>query len=357
MAAILAAVLEALGLTSTVLSIVQSIQSLLGPVAVEHQKYAIETIASNAANTVNSPTFGNAQLKADIAALKLDLDASVASLTLQIVGLTDGTTPVSLPVPAPAGFFAGSSGEIGSAVWDTHIPPFGDLASAYIQAAGQWGASRINLGWLGDENRYFAAVWANIDWVAGASDDPPVFDPTDILSTEDVLTCLTRQNPTFTCTWAFDTGGFVRLIGSFGADVEEWQSTIDNAQFQQIKALLFPTALVDVAPVWPGLANVTLGTPVSLALGVTITTPMDGVLVEITSVPAKQGSFAFDAISSWRNVGALAFGSDNGDYEFPQTLGFTSAVYTPKQLLHAASVAVRTTIGVAGTITPWTVTP
>jgi hypothetical protein len=108
-----------------------------------------------------------------------------------------------------------------------------------------------------------------------------------------------------------------------------------------------------VPPVWPGLAGVTLGTPVAIAAGVTITTPMDGVLIDITAAPVKQGYFTFDTVLSYRNIGALAFQSDDGQEEFPQTLGFTSAVYCPKTMQHAAAVVFRSSVGLTGTITPF----
>jgi hypothetical protein len=107
--------------------------------------------------------------------------------------------------------------------------------------------------------------------------------------------------------------------------------------------------------VWPGLAGVTLGTPVAIAAGVTITTPMDGVLIDITAAPVKQGYFTFDTVLSYRNIGALAFQSDDGQEEFPQTLGFTSAVYCPKTMQHAAAVVFRSSVGLTGTITPFIV--
>jgi hypothetical protein len=117
-----------------------------------------------------------------------------------------------------------------------------------------------------------------------------------------------------------------------------------------------PGALV-LPPLWPGLAAVTLGTPVSLDAGVTITETMDGVIVHITSAPTKQGYFTFDGTRAWRNIGALSFFDDNGQQERAQTMAFESGIYCPTTMGHAAGVKLRSSVDVVGTITPWVVTP
>jgi hypothetical protein len=118
---------------------------------------------------------------------------------------------------------------------------------------------------------------------------------------------------------------------------------------------LTPATPIATPPVWPGLAKATLGTPVSLATGVTITEAMDGVIVTVTGAPTKQGYFTFDDARSWRNIGALSFYTDTGAQEYPQSLGFESAIYCPKVMLRAAGVKVRCASGVTGTVTPWTI--
>jgi len=110
-----------------------------------------------------------------------------------------------------------------------------------------------------------------------------------------------------------------------------------------------------VPPVWPGADNVTLGTPVALAPGVTIEEGMDGVIVHITAVDPKQMFFTYDDVKAYRHIGALAFFSDEGDLEMWQTLGFVDAVYTPRSLEHAAGVKLMTPGGTEGTVTPWVI--
>lgn len=108
------------------------------------------------------------------------------------------------------------------------------------------------------------------------------------------------------------------------------------------------------APVWPGTDNVTLGTPRNLDTGLTITTPMDGVLISITAVDQYKTWYMYDTEKAYRHVGSLAFFADNGAIEQYQVIAFTSGVYTPLHLEHAAGVLIRTAAGTTGTATPWT---
>lgn len=108
-------------------------------------------------------------------------------------------------------------------------------------------------------------------------------------------------------------------------------------------------------PVWPGLANVTMGTPVALATGVTITAPMHGVVVNLTSVPSDTEHYDFDAQLSYVHLGALAFANDDGAVEGFQPFSFGKHLLTPNRMTEASAVYVRCAIGVTGTVTPWTI--
>ena len=110
------------------------------------------------------------------------------------------------------------------------------------------------------------------------------------------------------------------------------------------------------APVWPGVANATLGQSVALGPGVTIEAPMDGVIIAITGYRTSEGYWTFDDTRSLRNAGGLAFYDDAGHVESHQNLGFTSAIYSPKGMRRAAGVKIRCAAQIAGTATPWTIT-
>lgn len=110
-----------------------------------------------------------------------------------------------------------------------------------------------------------------------------------------------------------------------------------------------------VPPIWPGIANVTLGTPVAISAGFTVAGPLDGLLIEISYVPPLTGRYLFDGVPSYTHIGQVAFVSDNGDYEYPQNLGFQNQLVTPKLMVRAQSAVVRAKQAVTGTVTPWTI--
>jgi len=106
-------------------------------------------------------------------------------------------------------------------------------------------------------------------------------------------------------------------------------------------------------PVWPGIADVTLGTPVALSDGAVITGPLDGLLLNVTGHPTGSGKFAFGGYRSWRYLGAVLFISDNGDAEWPSQIGPEQQVITPRSMKSAASAVFRLNAGFTGTVTPW----
>lgn len=125
------------------------------------------------------------------------------------------------------------------------------------------------------------------------------------------------------------------------------------AQILELLQALPTTSPTVGAPAWPGLALVTLGESVPLAAGLTITTPMHGVLVEVTGAAAKQMFYTYDDARAYRHIGALAFATDRGDLENWQALGFTSAIYCPRLMSEAGAVKVMSAPGTVGTVTPW----
>lgn len=106
-------------------------------------------------------------------------------------------------------------------------------------------------------------------------------------------------------------------------------------------------------PLWPGLTNVALGTPVALVDNLTITTPMDGVIVTVTEAPRGTSHYRLGGELLDYGSGRVAFGNDRGDLEQWQYLGFRHAIYTPHSMQRAASVHFQAIGGAVGTVTPW----
>lgn len=109
-------------------------------------------------------------------------------------------------------------------------------------------------------------------------------------------------------------------------------------------------------PAWPGLADVTFGTPVALSSDLTIPGPMDGLILAVTTPPTGLGKFAIGGQTAYYSLGQVAFVSDNGDIEPWQFLSWDVALYTARHQVRAATALVRVLAGAQGTATPWTVT-
>jgi hypothetical protein len=307
-------------------------------------------------NLLQDATFG-------LQALRNTIDTNAALATIQYNDLVtrigtrqESGVAVTLPAVAPGGYGGASSSD----VWD-YVPTPGYPSMGFWQTIGgppgqHRDANNLSViptasnaeGWLvsGDFSNF-------------AEGSPTAVDLTPIRLDSILATDLTyaawlaRVAPAMTLYYdqgraAFDQAGssYTWHVAFSPADFQIYQATVLGIG---AKKLLLP-------PVWPGLAKVTTLTPVDLAVGVTITEPMDGVLVEITSVPAVRGWFSFDAVKSYRNIGALTFTTDDGEQEYPQTLGFTSAVYMCKSMVRASGVRIRTSVDVVGTVTPFTIT-
>lgn len=340
-------------IVTTLLGLVQQVLGFVSTAAQEHTAYAIETIASNAANTVNSPTFGNAALLTKLIAVQADLDASVASLTLQIVHLTDGATPVSLP-SAPAGYGGLDAGDTAIAVWNVSDSGWatGTMGDDLLKIQQNvFGLSRLNAQIQQLAPDFY--LTGPFDLPSGSiASDAPVAILLNVLAGDTALSYLEREDPAHF--WISDStfGGHTWAIASPETQFI-WIFRFSDAEFPGVVRNILNVSTPTGPGFWPGLAKVTLGTPVALSVGLTITTPMNGVIVTLTAEPAKSGFFTFDDVLSWRNLGAISFFSDNGDQEPPQSLGFTSEVYAPTAMSLAAGVKVRTVGGVTGTVTPW----
>lgn len=316
---------------------------------------AVLTQVNSVLAVVVNGTYGNAAIQAELATFQSTTAIDFTAVLTAIAATQQAGSPVTLPTHAPTTFLdtIGSSGFAG--VWSTlTLGPNPNDYGAVMTGLWEWiefrqsgffGAPRNSIYFLAGTNTFpISAVWTSINY--------PNADTSAILSTDTLVSWLTSQNPAFTVTLLPDNEHVVLA----GADPGFFfQCLIDVPHFNALKELLFPLASTLVAPVWPGLSGVTLLTPVAIANGVTITEAMDGCLIAVASYPLNRGQFSFDGVISVRNLGALAFFSDNGDEEFPQTLGFTSAVYLPKSMAHAAGLVLRTTGGVTGTITPFTI--
>lgn len=307
---------------------------------------------SNEVGTIESEvengTYGLNALAALIAAARTDILAAIANT--QQAG-----SPVTLPATTPSGGAWLDAGNAGDTVWH-YTEILGDTEPyQHLQSAGSW-TNFLEVDGVGPQ----------IDWLVYASSYSPVFDnawtvsypsddPSTILAGDTLLSWLTRENPGAVVSWYGGTGAQVAIHMGTGDDIQDFLTSIIDADFQIIKRELFPLPAISGAPVWPGLANVTLGTPVALADGLELDGPLAGVIIDITGVAPPVSFYPFGSLKSYVRAGALLFLSDNGDAEFPQPFGPQSEVVLPKAMITAGSAILRVTSGVTGTATPFTI--
>ena len=347
---ILSAILQNLGVSQQLIGLIMGIKTDVADLsahgAVEPSHNYISDRVFDTLTDLESITYGLNALHVQLTNIKTVVD------TLQVA-----TNPVVLPTIPPTGYGAPTTGDIADIVWNTTQTYLPSTPADALQQAGRLGVL------MADADSPFIAGWfrfANAFYIANSLYPQilgiPTFDPTDILITEDLATCLARQNPLWTTGSPWSTDGPVSMTLTAGYS-STFNTIISEPEFQVIKNALLGGPPLNIPPVWPGLALVTLGTPVAISTGFTVTGPMDGVLVDIATIPSKTSWFDFNGSLSYRNIGALSFQSDNSDEEFPQSLGFELAVYCPKTMMRAANCLVRSIGGVTGTVTPWVITP
>jgi hypothetical protein len=325
------------------LAILQQLNQKAQRFTLEPTPYIVHDMVIGMRDDIESPFFG-------LDAIRTKIDA----LTTAVAAIPTSTGPVTLPTTPPAGYGSTDVVDLANAVWQFAQPMLPSTPQdALRQIARTLNTTAsfdipYNQGVFSVASISYAGEGFYIESVSN-----PTFDPTDLDPSETFLECLTRQNPTWDCSYSWAPQTYVSLRPTDGSSVS-YITLIDESGYRSMLANLGIGSTFADLSLWPGLASVVLGTPVDLAVGVTVTGPMDGVIISITSAPTKQGYFTFDTMRSWRNVGALAFVTDDGQAEMPQTLGFESAVYVPKSMTSADTCLVRTSADIVGTVTPWT---
>lgn len=343
-----------IGIIQANYAVVQSILVKLGLVATEATASQIFTVVDDSSVVILDIRAEEDNLQASIDAFRAEAESNALAIISAISGLPQVGDPVVLPTVPPAGYGSPALSDISDAVWnnpETNMP--NTPGDTLLQVARS-----LNTTALFDMPLYVGIFRVSrIDWPTNGiyitSIEYPTYDPTDILSTDTLLSMLTRQNPGWGVGNDWAPQSYVSLEPGSGGQAH-YTTLIDEDDFALIKAGRFPSLNESLPPVWPGSAGVVLGTPIAVDVGVTISTPMDGVLVDLTSVPARLSAYTFGTAVSYKALGGLAFVNDAGEIEPYQTLGFTSAIYTPKTMAHAAGVVFRSLFGVVGTITPWT---
>lgn len=342
LASVYGAIQTILGYSAKIAEAQLGIADLIEPTAKEHVPYQIETTVDTISLALADPTTGLAAILAAVTALGSPQQATV---------------PVTLPNPAPSGYGGSSASDTAGAVWDFAFPDADGNTAEFVLAAAYWFAHHYaSAGRFGHADSPWLVFAGTIDDpdVQPLTTAPPVNPSTILASDATVVDWLNRVYPGPPWEADFPNVGYVGFE-TFGGGF--LVCTMDAATFALYK-LINAGSLGGAtgAPVWPGLANVTLLDPHDIAPpGENIDVECDGVIIDITGVPSWAGKFSFGAATSWRNVGAVTFTSDNGQEEFAQTFSWSSGVYLTKAQTRAAGYAYRAAVGVSGTITAFTI--
>jgi len=351
-----------MSLSPEILSIVQEI---LGTVQQEEQQATLETIltAINAnlalsrsiLSALSDGTTGLAAIQAQIATFSATTALDFTAVLTAVAAAQQAGSPVTLPTTPPAGYGGASASDAASAVWGFQME---DLAGTVLHGLSQaWylvhAADQMG-GWPDGYSAYFRTnglVSQYPDIIFNTDTPQPSAD--NIMPGDTLVSWLERELPTWIIS-SGEQGPDTVNVRQSGLSVE-YQWVGGNAYFNFLKSQILGGNTLVGAPIWPGLSGVTLGTSQAISDGLVITGPMQGCLVDITSVPQPISYYPFGTVKSFVRAGALLFVDDDGEAEFPQPLGPQTQVILPKSMASAASAILRLPSGVIGTIQPFTI--
>jgi hypothetical protein len=337
------------GLVQLIASAVQTISNYLNPPTGVSQITAIQNTLISVNGDVENGTYGLAVLHTELVALT----AAVTALGAP----QQDSLPVILPTTPPTGYGGGSTA---TEVWE-YTPPVGHGAMQDFM---------VNAGWMPQQMAWMqaslpmgfapgwslAGPWGYVPEVMPNTDALTMFDPATILTTDvTVGAWLDREY-----------SGHGSSYDSLGRPVivqptSDWTWTywMGAVEFEEYKAAAFgaPPPISLTAPVWPGLAKITWGTSVALEIALDVDVPMDGCVIQLSTVPPGKPTYQIGSRVATAHIGQLAFKDDDDDIEYPQNLSMDSQNYCPQTMAHATGVKIRMVPGVSGTVTPWTINP
>ena len=268
--------------------------------------------------------------------------------------LINGKIQVSLPPVPPPAYVPPSPGDNAVGVWNYILPTSGVRAADALAIAGLF-PTNLTDAYIAFPGADVPYVSMYVNWESGYPIQPAssvtAADPHLILPTDaNILAFLNRIDGAGT--WALGPEGFPYQNGLPGSGGQQYVYTMGEADFLAWQGV--NAAAARVAPVWPGIANVTLGATVALADGLTVPGPLDGLIVKITGVAPPIGYYAFGTYKSFVRAGGVVFFDDNGEGEYAQPIAGQDQVICPLSMQQADHAILRLKSGVTGTVTPWT---
>jgi hypothetical protein len=340
---------------SQVLTLLGVIQGSTTKAAQENVAFSIDTSTSIIRSVVDWSDVSPGPLKTALIAIEADMATMSATLLAAIADVQQAVDPVVLPTTPPTGYGGGGGGSTAADIWAYPDPSSGSAAIDMLHDAGwlsrNMGIAQVALPSAVNGHWWIGGTW----WSQNSPDNPntnlPELDYSTIASTD--ATAVDWLNRVYSSWGTFSSFNGFAVIQFPDTDFYAMLN-LTQPQFILLRDGS-TTTVAGLPPVWPGVADTVISDSQPLSTGLTITRPMDGCIIVLDSVPDKASWFQFDDVKSYRNLGALSFFNDDSDQEFPQPLGFSDMLYTPKQMVRAAGVKVRTVGGVEGRIWTWTI--
>ena len=296
---------------------------------------------------VTSPLFGLAHIEATIVSNQTALLAAIAACQ-------QTSSPVTLPPTQPPGYGTANAAD----VWNFIVGTFGGVGFNAAEAvvlphnmAKNWGDTWT---YRFADSPFFTLVGIGYAQplipFTGSSPRPLL---SSVRRTDTVLSWLQREASFWT--WFVGIGGDVRAPDNRLTLTVEWSCVFTDATLQFAAfGTVAGIAGAELAPVWPGIVNVVLGTSLALSNGLTVPGPLDGVIIHVSSVPYPISFYPFGSVKSFVKTGGIIFVDDNGEADIAQPIGIEHQVVCPKTMVRADHAIVRLQSGVVGTIQPWT---
>jgi hypothetical protein len=344
---------EILGKVVAILAAVTGITAVLQALGVDIGNTALQTTLVDTETDVMTIQSAVLDTSFGLAAIEALMVTNQTALLAAIAAVQQTGSPVTLPTTPPPGYGGGSGGLTADEVWE-YVVPGQEFTTGGLQAfAGNYARSvgNYSLAPLQSTN-YFAIagdLWdVEVDYFQGGW---PLGDPSTILPTDTLSTWLERESGL--TGWALQSNGtlyFVYVPDS--SNPLMFVCTLDAAGFAALQAAGAASAVL-VPPVWPGSAHVSYGSVYTLADGLSVPGPMDGILVAIESVSYPIGYYPFGTYKSFVKVGGVIFKTDTDYAEMSQPLGLNFNVLTPRTMVSADAAIFRVQSGVTGVVTPW----
>lgn len=336
-----------ISLLQQLLAIAGVIQGATSKSAQENRPFEIDTATQELLAIGVDPTFGPQALRNTIDTNAALATAQYDDVVARLDQLQRADTAVTLPTTPPVGY--GSSGSTAAEIWGYALGT-GVEAGSYL----------VNAGEMPGQIAWMQVMWPSVfapgwsyggPWGYGLEAHPntdalTMFDPSTIVATDVTVSgWLDRVYPGHGA--SYDSLGRPFIV----QPSSDWTWTyfmgsVEFAEYQAAKNGAAGSAAL-VPPVWPGADFARVGIYVDIANGDGFVEPLDGVLVRVLAVPPGTREFDFVHMVSYGYIGSVSFATDGGEFEFPQSLGPSVAIYTPTTMVTAGAVRFRIKPGVA----------